>query len=251
MTRVVLITGATSGIGAAAAKAFAATGARVVLMGRDEVRGTATRDALRADGHEAELVLGDVADPKLCDAAVAATLARFGRLDVLVNNAGMNAGGSVPDTSDENWFRVIDTNLSGVFFMSRAAVPVMRRQGGGVILNVASDWALFAGADAAAYCASKGGVLMLTKAMALDHAREGIRVNAVCPAEIDTPMLVASAARHGVDLAAAREHWAEALPLGRIGKPEEVAAALVYLASDAAAFITGVGLPVDGGSTAR
>jgi NAD(P)-dependent dehydrogenase (short-subunit alcohol dehydrogenase family) len=251
MGRTILITGATSGIGRATAHAFSAPGENLVLVGRDRVRGAVVREEVERRGAMARLELADVADPRACEAAVAATLERFGRLDVLVNNAGVSAGGSVPETSDEDWLRVIETNLSGVFHMSRAALAPMRRQKAGVILNVASDWALFAGRDAAAYCASKGGVLMLTKAMALDHAREGVRVNAVCPAEIDTPMLEGFAARHGVELAEAHRAWAEALPLGRIGRPEEVAAALVFLASDAAAFITGAALPVDGGSTAR
>jgi NAD(P)-dependent dehydrogenase (short-subunit alcohol dehydrogenase family) len=146
---------------------------------------------------------------------------------------------------------VLDTNLTGVFQMCRAAVPVMRGAGGGSIVNIGSDWSLFAGTDAAAYCTSKGGVLLLTKAMALDHARQGIRVNCVCPAEIDTPMLERSAARHGIAHAEAMRRYAEALPVGRVGEPREVAYAVLYLASDAARFVTGIALPVDGGSSSR
>jgi NAD(P)-dependent dehydrogenase (short-subunit alcohol dehydrogenase family) len=138
-----------------------------------------------------------------------------------------------------------------VFRVCRAAVPPLRAGGGGAIVNIGSDWSLFAGAGAAAYCASKGGVLLLTKAMAQDHARQGIRVNCVCPAEIDTPMLATTADRHGVDHAEALMRYAEALPVGRVGTPREVAYAVLYLASDAARFITGIALPVDGGSTSR
>ena len=146
---------------------------------------------------------------------------------------------------------MIDTNLSGVFHMCRAAVPALRRAGGGAIVNMASDWSLFAAPAAVAYCTSKGGVLMLTKAMAQDHAREGIRVNCVCPAEIDTPMLEWWSKARGVDHAEALRAFGAALPIGRVGRPEEVAWAVLYLASDASAFLTGVALPVDGGSTSR
>ncbi|MEX2647786.1 MAG: SDR family NAD(P)-dependent oxidoreductase [Alphaproteobacteria bacterium] len=246
-----LVTGATSGIGRACAEVLAAAGAKVLVTGRDEERGRAVRDGIRRAGGAAEFRRLDVTDPRACEAGVAAAVESFGRLDILVNDAGVNAGGSVLDTTDEDWLRVLDTNLGGVFAMSRAAVPAMRAKGGGVIVNIASDWSLFASAKAAAYCTSKGGVLMLTKAMALDHARQGIRVNCVCPAEIDTPMLDVTATEMGMAKDAARKAWGEALPIGRIGRPEEVAWAVLYLASDAAGFLTGVALPVDGGSTSR
>jgi NAD(P)-dependent dehydrogenase (short-subunit alcohol dehydrogenase family) len=249
--KVALVTGATSGIGQACAEVLTQAGAKVVVAGRDAGRGELVCASIRQAGGEAEFRSLDVTDARACDTAVTATLDRFGRLDILVNGAGISAGASVLETSDEDWIRVLDTNLSGVFYMSRATVPAMRGQGGGTIVNVASDWALFADGKAAAYCTSKGGVLMLTKAMALDHARQGIRVNCVCPAEIDTPMLTATAGAMGLDLEKARAHWGEALPIGRIGRPEEVAWAVLYLASDAAGFLTGVALPVDGGSTSR
>jgi NAD(P)-dependent dehydrogenase (short-subunit alcohol dehydrogenase family) len=229
---------------------LAAAGASVVVAGRDGARGQAVCDGIRGQGGQAVFQALDVTDAAQCDAAVRRAVAELGRLDIVVNGAGIFAGGAVLDTSDDDWFRVLDTNLTGTFNVCRAAVPAMRT-GGGAIVNIGSDWSLFAGPGAAAYCTSKGGVLMLTKAMALDHARDGIRVNCVCPAEIDTPMLERGAASRGVAYAEALRAYAAALPLGRVGRPEEVAWAVLYLASDAGAFLTGVALPVDGGSTSR
>ena len=187
--RTVLITGATSGIGEGTARAFAAHGANVMLNGRDEARGGAVLAAIANDGGSAALSLGDVADPAYCDRLVDETVDRFGRLDVLFNNAGVCLHGPIDETSDDDWDRLIGINVSGSFYMARAAVRRMKAQGeGGAIVNMSSECGLIAYERLPAYSATKGAIAMLTKCMAMDHARDGIRVNAVCPGDIDTPM---------------------------------------------------------------
>ena len=161
---------------------------------------------------------------------VAKTVERFGSLDILVNNAGVLGTSNAPSTSDEEWYRVLAADLDSVFYFCRAGVRQMRQQdSGGAIVNIGSDWSLVAGRNAVGYCTAKGGVLMLTKSMALDHARENIRVNIVCPTEVDTPMIDEVAKRHGKDPDAMRAECAEANPMGRIGQPEDVAAAVLFL----------------------
>jgi len=249
--KVALVTGATSGIGAATAAAFARAGARVVLGGRDRDRGTAVAAGIEAAGGEALFVVADVADPRACDRLVAATVERFGGLDILVNCAGIFRRGAVEALNDDDWRATMAINVDGPFYLSRAAVPRMRARGGGAIVNIGSDWSLVAGEDAVAYCASKGALLQMTRAMALDHARDGIRVNIVCPGEVDTPMLAAEAVERGESIEEARANWGAAVPLGRIATPEDVADAVLFLASDRARHVTGAALSVDGGATAR
>jgi 2,3-dihydro-2,3-dihydroxybenzoate dehydrogenase len=248
--RVVLVTGASSGFGAAIACELADSDTSLMLAGRDRGRTDQTAASVRLAGGTVGTWLGDLSQPERCAELVVATIERFGRLDVLVNNAGIIYRATAEQTTAEQWRHTMAVNVDAVFFASKAAIPVMRARGGGVIVNVASDWGLVGGEQAAAYCASKGAVVLLTKAMALDHAREGIRVNAVCPGDCDTPMLDIEAAQRGVDPAESRREAAEAIPLGRIGRPEEVAKLVAYLASEAAAYITGAAIPIDGGSTA-
>lgn len=248
--RVVLVTGASSGFGAAIARELADSDTALMLAGRDRCRTDQTAATVGSAGGTVGTWLGDLSQPERCTELVAATIERFGRLDVLVNNAGIIFRATAEQTTAEQWRHTMAVNVDAVFFASKAAIPVMRAQGGGVIVNVASDWGLVGGEQAAAYCASKGAVVLLTKAMALDHAREGIRVNAVCPGDCDTPMLDIEAAQRGVDPAESRRKAAEAIPLGRIGRPEEVAKLVAYLASEAAAYITGAAIPIDGGNTA-
>lgn len=248
--RVALVSGATSGIGAACARELALRGAQVVLTGRSPERGARMLEEIRGEGGVGEFVPGDLRDRSFCDRVVAQTLALFGRLDVLVNSAGIWIGAPALETTDEEWDATLETNLGALFFLSRAALRAMQRQQSGSIVNVASDWGLVGAPRAAAYCASKGAVLLLTKAMALDHARDGIRINAVCPTDTDTPMMHDDFRQRGVSRSEGMRQSAASIPMGRMATAAEVARAVCFLASDAAGLITGVALPVDGGTTA-
>jgi NAD(P)-dependent dehydrogenase (short-subunit alcohol dehydrogenase family) len=244
--KAILITGGSSGIGAATARRFGAEGGRVMICALDEDGCRAVADEIVAGGGEAAYLHGDLAGREFCDQAIDETVARFGRLDVLVNNAGISRRGTVETMSDEDWRLTFAVNLDAMFFLSRRALPIMKRQGGGVIVNTASELAITAPRNNAAYAASKGAVLQFTRAMAIDHAREGIRVNAICPGPVDTPLLVGHRGNPEEELKAI----AEATPMGRIGTPDEIAGAITFLASDDATFITGSALLADGGVTA-
>jgi len=244
----VIVTGATSGIGAAIAAAFAGLGASLLLTGRDTERGQKVMAALPECPNA--FVAGDVTDPAFCEALVAAAEERFGGLDVLVNNAGIIHRATAAETTDEQWRQTMAVNIDAVFFLSRAAVPALKRRGGGCIVNIASDWGLVGARRAAAYGASKGAVVQLTRSMALDHASQGIRVNAVCPGDTDTPMMDREYAELGLNREQGLAASAADIPLGRIAAPAEIASAVLYLASDSAGFVTGTAFPVDGGNSA-
>jgi NAD(P)-dependent dehydrogenase (short-subunit alcohol dehydrogenase family) len=243
--KVVLITGASSGIGAATARAFSKEGYRVVLAGRDRGRLETVANRLS----DAVTWSGDLSHSQACVELVNFTITTFGRLDILINCAGIIYRHDALATTDSEWEKTLAVNLNAPFYLSRAAIPQMLSNGG-VILNIASDWGLQGGTRAAAYCASKGGLVLLTRAMALDHAKDGIRFNAICPGDVDTPMLQYEAAQRGVDYAAAMAENHADSPTGRITRADEVAALCVYLASDSAAQITGTAIPIDGGNTA-
>jgi NAD(P)-dependent dehydrogenase (short-subunit alcohol dehydrogenase family) len=247
--RVALITGGTSGIGEAVASLFAREGAKTAITGRNETRGHAITARILESGGQAIFVRMDVRHAAECKRAVDATLRSFGRLDVLFNNAGVFFPQTTLECSEEEWDLQIDTNLKGTFLMSKYALEPMIAQGTGVIINNSSGWGLVGGDKAVAYCASKGGVVLLTKAMAIDHGRQGIRVNCICPGDVDTPMLPEDARRRGLEW---KTYLAgcENRPMGRIGTPEEIAKAVLFLASDDSSFMTGAALVVDGGGTA-
>jgi NAD(P)-dependent dehydrogenase (short-subunit alcohol dehydrogenase family) len=247
---VALITGGTSGIGRATALLFAQEGARVAITGRDRERGAGTVEEIRALGSDGLFVPADVRIRADCERSVAETVDRFGRLDVLFNNAGVYVENDVLGCDEDEWDLQVDTSLKGTYLMSRAALPHMIARGSGAIVNCASGWGLVGGIRGAAYCAAKGGMVVLTKAMALDHGPQGIRVNAVCPGDTETPMEYADAERKGVTWEEYTAWASEGRALGRMGRPEEVARAVVFLASDAASYITGAALPVDGGGVA-
>ncbi|TDI85026.1 MAG: glucose 1-dehydrogenase [Chloroflexi bacterium] len=246
--KVALITGGNSGIGLATAKLFADEGAKVMIAARDSDRAVAALRSIGADHDQGRYVVCDVQLEDDCRGAVNATSEAFGRLDVLVNNAGIIYRGlDVVRTTLEEWDKMFAVNVRGAFLMSKFALPEMIRAGSGCIVNVASYFGLVGGKGVAAYCASKGAMVQLTRAMALDHADEGVRVNCVCPGSVQTPMIDQAWAEYGDG---APELWAARHPIGRIAQPDEVAQAILYLASSASSFVTGAALPIDGGITA-
>jgi 3-oxoacyl-[acyl-carrier protein] reductase len=244
--KVALVTGAGSGIGQAVAMRFAAEGATVIAAGRNIESVEATAAAIRSRRQGIEGVALDVTRAGDVDALVQGIVRRHGGLDIVVNAAGVLAFGTVAETDDQTWARVLGVNLTGTFHMCRAAVRAMRASGGGSIVNVSSTTgALGVGAGIAAYVASKGGIVMLTKAIAVDHARDGIRANVIAPGPTATPML------QGVMEEAQLTAFGQSLPVGRLGEPSELAATALFLASDEASFVTGALFPVDGGQTAQ
>jgi len=244
-TKVAIVTGASSGIGTAVARRLAADGFSVMAAGRDVAR-TAK---LKAELPALNTWVGDLASAEACNQLIVACVEAFGRLDVLVNNAGIYHPATAEETTDAVWQQTIAINLTAPFLLSRAAMPQLRKSKG-VIINIASDWGLVGGRNAVAYCASKGGIVLMSKAMALDHAADGVRVNAVCPGDVETPMLYRSGATHGLNKKSALREANESSRTARVTTPAEVAALVAYLASGDAAQITGAAIPIDGGNTA-
>ncbi len=244
--KIAIITGGGSGIGRATALRFAAEGAKLVLVDRDRAAADETAAALAEQGAQAQIHIGDVGEPGFADTVAAATLTAFGRIDLLVTAAGFSSGGTVLTTKPEDWNAVFNANVGGTWLFARAVIPAMQSQGGGAIVTFASQLALAGGRGNSAYIAAKGAILSLTRTMALDFAADGIRVNAVAPGAIDTPMLRRSFARHA-EPEPVREASRTRHAMKRFGRAEEVAEAVFYLASDASSFSTGTTLVVDGG----
>lgn len=247
--KVALVTGGASGIGRATVLALAEAGAAVVVVDLNEDQGLFVVHEIAAVGGQALFIHGDVTRAVDCQKVVATTLERFGRLDILFNNAGIIRRANVIDTTEEEWDRVMAVNVKSIFMMCKFAVPVMARAGGGSIINTGSGWGLKGGGNAASYCASKAAVVNLTRAMAIDHGPDNVRVNCVCPGDTDTPMLRHEARQLGQAEASFLAEAAER-PLRRFGQPSEIAQAVLYLASDAASYVTGAALVVDGGGLA-
>jgi NAD(P)-dependent dehydrogenase (short-subunit alcohol dehydrogenase family) len=247
--KVALITGGASGIGRATALLFAREGAAVSIIDLNDPMGQAVAREIIHDGGRAIFEHADVTRAADCQRVVERTLRELGGIHILFNNAGIIRRASVVELSEEDWDRVMAVNVKSIFLMSRQVIPIMAKAGAGSIINTASGWGLAGGPRAAVYCASKGAVVLLTKAMAVDHGPQKIRVNCICPGDTDTGMLRNEAqqlgGREDVFLAESARR-----PLGRIGKPEEIAQAALYLASDAASFVTGTALVVDGGGLA-
>ncbi len=244
--RIVMITGAASGMGAATAREFAASGATILIVDRNQNLANEVAAEIKAPSP----FIGDVSDSAFCDHVVRETIKSYGRLDVLVNCAGIIVRADALGTSDQDWRRIMGTNVDGVFFMSRAAIPHMKKQGRGVIINFGSIWGNVGAAGVMAYCATKGAVHQITRAMALDHVKDGIRINAVCPGEVNTPMLASE--RPTPPSAADLKRLAEeTIPMARLADPAEIARVVFFLASDAASYMTGSLVTVDAGYTAR
>jgi NAD(P)-dependent dehydrogenase (short-subunit alcohol dehydrogenase family) len=248
--RAALITGGTSGIGEATCLLFGKEGASVAVVGRNTERGKSVAKRIADAGGTAIFIQADVRKTDDCRTAVDRTVETFGRLDILFNNAGSYYVNDVVGCTEEEWDDQIDTSLKGAFLMSKYALPHMIERGSGSIINCASGWGLVGGPKAAAYCAAKGGMVVMTKAMAIDHGPQGIRVNAICPGDTDTPMEREDARNQGLTWDEYLEQTVNHRPIARMATPEEIAFGVLYLASDESSYVTGVALPVDGGGVA-
>jgi meso-butanediol dehydrogenase / (S,S)-butanediol dehydrogenase / diacetyl reductase len=242
--RVAIVTGGASGMGAATARRLVAGHAHVLIVDRNGDLAGAVAAEIGCTP-----IVGDVSDSSFCDRAVAEAVSRHGGLDVLVNAAGVIVRASGEDTTDEQWARIMGVNVNGTFFMCRAAIRAMKAHRGGAIVNFGSIWGDLGSAGVAAYCASKGAVHNLTRALAMDHATDGIRVNAVCPGEVNTPMLQSERAEAVTDRLLAQ--IAATVPMGRLADPDEIARVVCFLASDEASYMTGAMVSVDAGYGAR
>jgi NAD(P)-dependent dehydrogenase (short-subunit alcohol dehydrogenase family) len=246
--KVAVVTGATSGIGREISLRFAAAGAKVVAAGRRIEAGESVVNEIEAAGGSARFVATDVSDAVAVERLIAAAEEAFGRVDVLVSGAGVMRTGSAPETSIETWRMTIETNLAGPFYLAKYGIPALLRAGGGSMVVIASELGLVGARESAAYCAAKGGLVNLVRALAVDHARQGVRVNCLCPGPIDTPLLQGWF-QAGPDPEARQRAQIEPVPLGRLGRSEEIAEAALFLASDASSYFAGSIVVADGGAT--
>jgi len=245
----VLITGGTSGMGEATAEAFVKAGADVVISGRNQKNADGIIERLQDEAGSICFIAADIGDRGQCDQLVEDVSEKLGGLDIVVNSAGVIYHATAEETTDEQWLDTMNVNVNGTFYVCRAVVPHLKASKG-TIINIASDAALTGSYHLVAYCASKGAVLQMTRAMAKDYARDGIRIIPICPGDVDTPMLRGEFRDRGLDLEAGLRESAEGVPLNRVCSAEEVAHMVLYAASDSAKFITGYPLVLDGGNRA-
>jgi NAD(P)-dependent dehydrogenase (short-subunit alcohol dehydrogenase family) len=247
--KVAIVTGGSSGIGLASAELLAEVGATVIILDINESTGKEAVEKITKTGGKAKFLYCDVSSDSDCKKTIQAIHKEFGRIDVLFNNAGVMRRRNIVNLEEEDWDLMINVNLKSIYLLSRYVIPIMIEGKGGSIINNGSGWGIKGGPNAVAYCAAKGGVVNMTRAMAIDFGKQGVRVNCVCPGDVDTPLLRGEAAQIGMD---EEEFMKEAAdrPLGRVGDVKDVAHAVLYLASDLSSWVTGTFLIVDGGGLA-
>lgn len=247
--KVAIVTGGSSGIGLASAELLAEVGATVVILDINESAGIKAVEQIKKSGGKAKFLFCDVSSDSDCKKTIQAIHKEFGRIDVLFNNAGVMRRKNVVNLEEKDWDLMINVNLKSVYLLSRYVIPIMIEGKGGSIINNGSGWGIKGGPNAVAYCAAKGGVVNMTRAMAIDFGKQGIRVNCVCPGDVDTPLLRGEAKQLGLDVEEFLKEAADR-PLGRIGDVKDVAHAVLYLASDLSSWVTGTFIIVDGGGLA-
>lgn len=247
--KVAIVTGGSSGIGLASAELLAEVGATVVILDINEAAGIKAVDQIKKSGGKAKFLFCDVSSDSECKQTIHAIHKEFGRIDVLFNNAGVMRRKNVVNLEEKDWDLMINVNLKSIYLLSRYVIPIMIEGKGGSIINNGSGWGIKGGPNAVAYCAAKGGVVNMTRAMAIDFGKQGIRVNCVCPGDVDTPLLRGEAKQLGLDVEEFMKEAADR-PLGRVGDVKDVAHAVLYLASDLSSWVTGTFLIVDGGGLA-
>ncbi|MHA2224425.1 MAG: SDR family NAD(P)-dependent oxidoreductase [Candidatus Hodarchaeales archaeon] len=247
--KVAIITGAASGIGLATSNLFSKLGASIALIDINESRGINAAAQILETGGKAKFFCCNITSDDECKQSIEEIKKEFGKIDILFNNAGVIKRKNIVELNEKDWDTIIDINLKGIYLMSRHVIPIMIEAKGGSIINTGSGWGLKGGPSALAYCASKGGVVNMTRAMAIDHGKQGIRVNCVCPGDIDTPMLRGEAQQLGI---AEEKFMREAAdrPINRVGNPLDVAYAVLFLASDLSSWVTGTNIVIDGGGIA-
>ena len=242
----VVVTGGTGGIGQSVVELFAREGAYVLFSDHSEEDCQDLQRSLEAKELQTLFEAADLRQKRDCEAIIDAAEARLGGVDILINNAGIIPRGTILETTDDMWFSALDVNLTAVFYLCRAAIPLMQAAGGGAIVNTSSTWGLYPGPGHLAYCTSKGALAAFTRNLARDHAGDGIRVNAVCPNEVNTPMLRTGFARRGIDPDNAITELGKTVPLGRVAEPEEIADVIAFLASEEARYVCGATVEVSG-----